>query len=271
MSSEKSGYSPKLNKIPLNMPESVAVSVEALSILGLDIASNPESLSELLTVNYSRLANGQSRPGEPFVQLSLDNDYQLRIMLEKIDKTKYNGHTYPRFSNWYKSHWTSTPRDIKHVLKSLTHHDKNDTNLGRLNVNARLALSDGDGIMKPFIHYADRPFDDENIDLRGDDMTQLDAFAIEKNSFETTNPDYNMTTMDVASYAMLTLQKRIKGESMQDSLGTMIVPDLGKKMALGGSVVNIVHTGSSGQIGLGWSRGNPDDGTGFGLSIGLNK
>lgn len=272
MTIENPNYCIKPNISAVNFSESVAVSFEALSILGLGSSSNKEALTELLTSNYLKLINGQNRPGQPFVQLNLDNDYQLRAMLDKIDATEYNGHIYPRFLNWHKSQWTSSQNDIKRIIKRFGYHDKIDTNLGKLTINARLALSDGDGYMKPYLHYSNRPFDKENVNPNDDDLTtQQDAFTIEKISYESMNPEFNLTTMDVASYAMITLQKRIKGESMQNSLGTMIISSLGRKMILGGSAVSIVHTGANGRLGLGWSRGNPDDGTGFGISIGRNQ
>jgi hypothetical protein len=108
MTIENPNYCIKPNISAANLSESVAVSFEALSILGLGSSSNKEALTELLTSNYLKLINDQNRPGQPFVQLNLDNDYQLRAMLDKIEATEYNGHIYPSFLNWHKSQWTSS-------------------------------------------------------------------------------------------------------------------------------------------------------------------
>jgi len=271
MTFEQSNYSSKPNKPPINISESVSISVEALSTLGLNVSKDKESLAELLTYSYTSLVEDQDRPGEPFVQLQIDNDYRLRAMLEKIDGREYYGEKYPRFSNWHRTQWTHSHRDLKHTLMNFGHHHHNedDANLKDLTINARLALSDGDSHIEPLIHFSNKPFDKESMNIDGNDSdTQLEAFSKEKIEYELNNPEFNMITMDVASYAMLTLQRRIKGGNFHNIMGTMIIPDLGRKMILGGSAVSIVHTGSSGKLGLGWIRGNSSTGSGFGISIG---
>jgi hypothetical protein len=129
--------------------------------------------------------------------------------------------------------------------------------------------------MFPFVFFANKPFDKENIkkdDDERDKETQLDAFNVEQASYELENPDFDMFNFDVSTYSMLTLQRRIRGEKWQIPLGTIIIPELGRnKMELGGLAVSIVHTSAIGQIGLGWSRGERSSGTGIGISIGYNK
>ena len=76
--------SEKLREV--NISESVGVSVEAATILGLDIAKEPELLAEVLKNDYTQLIEDQSRPGEPFIHLPLENDYQLRKVLDKFEQ-----------------------------------------------------------------------------------------------------------------------------------------------------------------------------------------
>ncbi len=268
MEHDKSSYTSKPNKPPINVEESVGISVEALSTLGLNVSKDKDYLAELLAYTYKRLVEGQDRPGEPFVHLLIDNDFKLRAMLEKIDGREYYGKKYPRFSNWHRTQWTHNHNDLRHTIKNIGHHN-NDANLKDLTINARLALNDGNSYIEPLIHFANKPFDKGCIDIKDvDKETQQEAFLKEKIEYESINPNFIMDTMDVASYAMLTLHRRIKGESNNIN-GVMIIPELGRKNIIGGSAVSIVHTVSSGQLGLGWSRGNSSDGTGFGISIGL--
>ena len=75
----------------VNIDECVGVSVEALSILGLDIARDKEFLAERLEKGYSHLVNDQPRPGELFPHLPLKNDYQMFKVFEKMDTRIYAG------------------------------------------------------------------------------------------------------------------------------------------------------------------------------------
>lgn len=274
MTFEQSSYPSKPNKPPINITEFVGISVEALSTLGLNVSNDKEYLAELLKYSLKRLYEDQDRPGEPFVQLQIDNDYRLRAMLEKIDGREYFGEKYPRFSNWHKTQWTNSHKDLKHALMGIGHNhtQDHDAKLDGLTINARLALNDGNCRIEPLIHFSNKPFDKESISPDDvDKITQLDAYDNEKSVYELLNSDHNMMAMNVSSYAMLTLQRRIRGEPQHNIMGTMVVPDLGRKMILGGSAVSIVHTTSVGQLGLGWSRGNSSDGSGFGISVGHNK
>ncbi len=258
----------------VNIPESVAVSVEALSILSLEIAKDKEILSEVLKNDYTQLIESQPHPGEPFVHLPLENDYQLRKLLDIMDSQIFNGQKYPSFSVWHKTHWTHGAKDISHTLMGMGRRQKIVTDISDLSGQSRLALSDGENAMFPFVHFVNMPFDKQNTkedDSEKDKETQTDAFKVSQNQFEMENQGFDMFSIDVASYAMLTLQRRIKGEKVETPLGIMIIPDLGRKKIMGGSALAIVHTSATGQIGLGWSRGDRNAATGIGLSIGCNK
>lgn len=255
----------------VNITESVEVSIEALSILGLDIAKDP-LLFEVLKNDYEQLINKQPRPGEPFVHLPLENDYQLRKMLDIMDEKIYSGKKFPGFSVWHKTNWTHGAEDISHILMGVGKNKKYPANLNSLFGQSRLALSDGENDMIPFVHFADKLFDREVVKKNdNDEQTQIEAFKLYREQYELENPDFDVFTIDVASYAMLTLYRRIKGEKMQTPFGVMIIPELGRKAIMGGSVVSIVHEGAGGQIELGWSRGNRSLGTGLGIAVGSNK
>lgn len=259
----------------VNIAECVGVSVEAATILGLDIAKEPELLAEVLKNDYTQLTKGQSRPGEPYIHLPLDNDYQIRKILDKIDGHAYdNGQKYPGFSVWHKTHWTHGAKDISHMFIGLGRHQKNNTDISMLSGQSRLALTDGENPIFPYEHFVNMPHDKVNIkedDSEKDKETQIDAFKIDREQFEDENPDFDMFTNDVATYVTLTLHRRIKGEKIPVPLGTMIIPNLGRKAIMGGSALAIVHTSATGQIGLGWSRGDRSQGTGIGISIGYKK
>ena len=128
MEHDKSSYTSKPNKPPINVEESVGISVEALSTLGLNVSKDKDYLAELLAYTYKRLVEGQDRPGEPFVHLLIDNDFKLRAMLEKIDGREYYSKKYPRFSNWHRTQWTHNHNDLRHTIKNIGHHN-NDANL----------------------------------------------------------------------------------------------------------------------------------------------
>jgi hypothetical protein len=259
----------------VNIAECVGVSVEAATILGLDIAKEPELLAEVLKNDYTQLVEGQARPGEPFIHLPLENDYQLRNIVDRIDGHEYiNGKKSPGISVWHKTHWTHGGKDISHMLIGLGRHQKQNEDISTLSGQSRLALIDGENAMFPYVHFVNMPFDRLNVkkdDNEKDSETQIDAFTISREQYETDNPDFDMFSMDVASYAMLTLHRRVKGEKMPIPLGTMIIPELGRKRIVGGSALAIAHTSATGQIGLGWTRGNRSQGTGIGISIGSNK
>ncbi len=259
----------------VNVSECVAVSVEAATILGLDIASDPEILIEVLTHDYEQLINGQTRPGEPFIHLPVENDFQLRKVLDVMDgHTYYDGQNYPSFSVWHKTHWTHGAKDISHLLTGLGRRKIIETDILGLSGQSRLALSDGENPMYPYEHFVDMPHDHHNIkkdDNKKDRETQIDAFNISREQYESDNPGIDMFTLDVTSYAVLALQHRIKGEKNPIPLGTMIIPELGRKKILGGSALAIVHTSAIGQIRMGWSRGDRSHGIGMGISIGYNK
>lgn len=259
----------------VNISECVGVSVEAATILGLNIAKEPELLTEVLKNDYAQLIEGQSRPGEPFIHLPLENDFQLRKMLDMIDNHTYgNDQKYPRFSVWHKTHWTHGAKDISHLLMGIGRHQKINTDISMLSGQSRLALTDGENPIFPYEHFVNMPYDKVNTkedDNEKDKETQLGAFRVGREQFEEENPDYDMFTIDVATYVTLTLHKRIKGEKMSVPLGTMIIPVLGRKAIMGGSALAIVHTSATGQIGLGWSRGDRSQGTGIGISIGCNN
>lgn len=270
--SERFWYASKPNMVPVNIDESVGVSVEALSILGLKVARDKERLAEDLKNDFTELLNGQNRTGEPYVHLGLDNDYQLREMLEKIDGSEYNGKKYPKFYVWHQAPWTGIHDDFTHKLSDLVKRDKHRSHIEDMSGQSRLALNDGKNFMAPFIHLADMPNDKVNVKkVEKDEKTQLEALGIEKASYKLLNPRFNMYADEVSDYAMLTLVRRIKGEALQIPLGVWIIPNLGRKYILGGSAVSIVHTGPTGRIGLGWLRGDSSEGTGIGLSIGCNK
>jgi hypothetical protein len=257
-----------------NIDECVGVSVEAAKILGLNIAKEPELLAEVLKNDYMQLINDQTRPGEPFVHLPLENDYQLRKMLDIMDEKTYSGRKYPNFSVWHKTNWTYGANDISHIFIGIGRHKKYHADLSNLSGQSRLALTDGEKVMYPYVHFVNMPFDKlsiKNDDNENDEETQIDAYKTGREQYEEENPDFDMFTIDIASYAMLTLYRRIKGEKIEIPLGTIIIPDLGRKRILGGSAVSIVHTSVTGQIELGWSRGNRSLATGLGISVGCNK
>jgi len=257
----------------VNISDAVGVSVEAATILGLDIASEPDLLTDVLKNDYAQLVNSQPRPGEPFIHLPPENDYQLRKILDTMDGHLYkNNQKYPSFSVWHRTHWTHGASDISHLL--VGRRQKQDTDISYLSGQSRLALSDGENPMFPFVHFANMPFDKINVkqnDDERDDETQIDAYRVSRDQFETENPDFDMFTMDVSSFAMLTLHQRIRGDRNSEPLGVMIIPELGRKRIVGGLAVAIVHASAGGQIGMGWSRGNRSPGTGIGVSIGCNK
>lgn len=262
--------SEKLKEV--NISESVGVSVEALSILGLKVARDKERLAEDLKNDFTELLNGQNRTGEPYVHLGLDNDYQLREMLEKIDNKEYFGRKYPKFYVWHQAPWTGIHDNFTHKLTDFVKRDKHRSHIEDMTGQSRLALNDGKNFMAPFIHLEDMPNDKVNVKKgEKDEETQLEALKKEKAGFKLLNHRFNMHAGEVSDYDMLTLIQRIKGEALQMPLGVWIIPNLGRKYILGGSAVSIAHTGSTGRIGLGWSRGDSSEGTGIGLSIGCNK
>ncbi len=259
----------------INIDECVDVSVEAAAILGLNIAKEPKLLAEVLKNDYTQLINGQTRPGEPYIHLPIENDYQLQKVLGKMDDHMYDiGRKYPNFSVWHQTHWTHGVHDISHFLVGLRQHQEYKADISNLSGQSRLALSDGENTMFPYVHFVNMPFDKENV--KNDDKekgteTQLETFNIRREQYELENPNFDMFCFDVATYAMLTLHRRIKGEKNPIPLGTIIIPELGRKKILGGSALAITHTSSNGQIGLGWSRGDSNSSTGIGISIGCNK
>jgi hypothetical protein len=261
----------------VNIAESVGVSVEALSILGLDIARDKEFLAERLEEGYRHLVNDQPRPGELFPHLPLNNDYQLFKVLEKIDSYPYDGREfkYPKTHVWHHGHWVHGAAFMGNPLMVFERYAENHADISSIPITARLALGDSGNKMFPFNHHGDKPYDklnvtDEDKDL--DRITQLDAFNNEQKIFELENPNFDMFTIDVASYALLTLQRRIKGEAWPIPLGVMRLPDLGRsKDSFGKSVVSIVHTSANGQIRLGMSDGGRSSGSGFGESVASNK
>jgi hypothetical protein len=261
----------------VNISESVGVSVEALSILKLDIARDKEFLAERLEKGYSHLVNDQPRPGELFPHLPLKNDYQLFKLLETIDSREYAGreYKYPKTQVWHHGHWVHGAVLLGNPLMKVDRYAKNHADIRNIPITARLALSDSGNKMFPYNHHGNKPYDHANVtdeDKDSDRITQLEAFNNEQAIFELENPNFDMFTIDVASYALLTLQRRIKGQAWPIPLGVMRLPDLGRsKDEFGKSVVSIVHTSAIGQIGLGMSDGERSSATGFGESIASNK
>ncbi len=234
MSDERLGHLNIPDKLSANIPDAVGVSVEALTILGLDLARDKDALIELLEHDYSQLINDQSRSGEPYVQLALDSDHRLRAMLDAIDGKEYNGHKYPKYTVWNNNSWTSRARNVRHSLKRISQQDTDEISLRGLTGHARLALNDSGSSNTPFMHFTDKPYDKEHHDREDDSKdTQLESLANEKAKYELENPAFNMRTLDVASFAMLVLQKRIRGESENFANGTMTIPDLGRKTMIG--------------------------------------
>jgi hypothetical protein len=258
----------------VNIAENVDVSVEAAKKLGLDIAMDPELLKAVLTSDYEQLVNGQNRPGEPFIHLDVDTDYKLMQMLDAIDKIEHNGYTYPKHDVWHhNTHWTSGTNNLKHLIIGLGHHSKNTDSFRGLSGQSHIALNDGENFMAPFAHFTNQPYDKDNLsdeDKLHGVHTQLESLSIETAKFESENTGFYMTSLDVASFAMLVLQKRIKGESLQFAFGAMVIPDLGRRalIGMGDSRVRIVHIRATGQIGLGSLRGDPSQGSGIGEVVG---
>jgi hypothetical protein len=272
MDYEHIGSKPITTGISSNIDEQVAISIEAVSILGLDIVKDRDKVSEFLHNKYKILKNNQSRPGEPYVQLPIDNDFRLRTMLDKIDNNEYRGEKYPKFSVWYKAPWTISSKDVNFFHRNIQRADVNNSGLRHLTGQARLAINDGEKTLEPLIHFADMPYDIENVDSEDKDKTtQIELLHNEIKKYEFENPNFNMIAMDVASYAMIALQRRIKGEKMPFTWGVMNIPCLGRKKTIGGSAINIVHSNANGQLGLGWSRGNRSLLSGIGISIGQNE
>ena len=149
--SERPVSNTKLNSQPVNISECADVTVQALKILGLDIAKDADYLTELYNEKYSLLLDGQPRSGEPFAQLQLDNDFRLRTMLDKIDNQTYNNKKYQRFSVWYKAPWTKNPTNENFFHKNIRRRDANNASLRHLTGQARLALNDGKNPMEPVI------------------------------------------------------------------------------------------------------------------------
>ncbi|MCX6728580.1 MAG: hypothetical protein NTV39_02325 [Candidatus Saccharibacteria bacterium] len=259
----------------VNIAECVGVSVEAATILGLDIAKDPELLAEVLKNDYTQLIEDQPRPGEPFIHLPLENDYQLRKVLDKFDGHIYgDGQKYPNFSVWHETHWTHGAHDISHLLKGLGRRKKYKADISGLSGQSRLAFSDGENAMFPYAHFVNMPFDHHNVspdDSIKDSETQKDAFKISREQYESDNPDFDMFSFDVATLAMLSAHQRIKGEKMPELFGTIIIPELGRKRILGGSALAIVHLTATRQFEMGWTRGDRSAGTGIGISVGYNK
>src|SRR5680860_888803 len=205
-----------------NIPEAVGVSVEALSMLNLKVATDKEALAEKLKQEYTQLVAGQDRSGEPYVQLELDSDNSLRAMLDTIDGNMYNGHTYPMTSIWHDTSWTSRGKNISGSPKSIIQQDDEGVGSSELTGHSRLALGDGVNLKTPYIHFTNKPYDEMSLDPDSvKKETQLEALAKEKEQYESSDPDFNMKTMDVASFAMLVLQHRIRGETKDSLHGVM--------------------------------------------------
>jgi hypothetical protein len=260
----------------VNITECVGVSVEAATILGLNIAKDPEQLNEVLKNEYLKLIEGQNRPGEPFRHLPLENDYQLRKMLDIIDDHTYDGdRKYTRFSVWHKTHWTHGAKDISHLLMGLGRHQKHSADLVDLVGQSRLALTDGENPIFPFVHFSDKPHSKENVskdDNEKDSETQLEAFEARREIYELNNPNFDMFYFDAATCVILGLQSRIRGDKYNALFGAVILPELGQsKDKLGQPAVSMFHITAIGQIGLGLSRGDRSFGTGVGIAVGYNK
>jgi hypothetical protein len=274
MTPENPNYAPIPRDKPLSISDSVGVSIEAAKILGLDIARDPELLRSVLTNDYERLFNGQSRPGEAYIHLDVDTDYKLIQMLDVIDDIEYDGTTFPKHDIWHPhTHWTGGTSEIKHLLVGLGKHHKHADSFKGSSGQSHIALNDGENFLAPFAHFTNQPYDKHNVsdDDRAHGVhTQLESLSLETAKFEAENPGFYMTSLDVASFAMLVLQKRIKGESLQYAFGAMVIPDLGRRALINESHVRIVHIRATGQMGLGKLRGNPSQGSGVGLIIGHN-
>jgi hypothetical protein len=255
----------------VDIDECVGVSVEAATILGLNISKDKEQLAEVLKNEYLQLIEGQNRPGEPFRHLLLENDYQLRKVLDIIDGHTYDdGRKYSGFSVWYKTHWTRGASDVSHIFTGIGRRQKNHADISDLSGQSRLALTDGGNSLYPYVHLPNMPHD--KVNLKEDDgETRMEAFKISREVFEDENPDFDMFTNDVAVYSILSLQRRIRGDKVEIPLGTWIIPDLGRTKILGGSALTLMYTSATGQIGMGWTRGDRSMGTGIGISIGRNK
>ncbi|HUC96393.1 MAG TPA: hypothetical protein VMR16_01880 [Candidatus Saccharimonadales bacterium] len=271
MTPENLGYLSKPDAKPVNISDCVGVSVETAQMLDMDIAQDPELLKEVLTNEYGQLINGQSRPGEPFIHPDIDTNYKLMQMLDAIDKIEPKGRTYPKHNVWYKTHWTSGTKDIKHLIIGLGYHSRNPDSFRAVSGQPRIALNDGKNFMAKFAHHTNQPYDKENLsdeDRAHGVHTQLESLSLDIVQFKTENPGFYLTSLDVASIAWIVCQKHIKGESLKDAFGAMAIPDLGRRAIMGDSRVRVVYCGPTEQIGLGSLRGDPSPGMGIGQAVG---
>ena len=190
MNPEKSDLTSKSNQSVIDVSNSVAVSVEALALLRLDIAKDKMALTEVISKEYEQLITGQTKSGELFVQLQINNDYELRAMLDSIDNCKFNGYSYPKFYVWHKPPWTTGSKQENFILKNVIHHKPN-VDLDKTSGSARLALNDGEDVLTPLIHFKDKPFDTEDVVIdEFSQTTQIEAFKEEKTKYQALNPDY---------------------------------------------------------------------------------
>ncbi|NTW62336.1 hypothetical protein HGB25_02930 [Candidatus Saccharibacteria bacterium] len=186
-----------------SVAEDVGVSMEALRILGIN--DDPEQQAEILTAKYTRLREGQPRSGELFVHLPIDDtSFCLRAMIKAVD---IEGYTNGRGSDSYIYPGSWIDGDLWKF------DDYNTKPLDAVQNDARLAVSYGMDDREPLLHFLDQSIDD-----------QLKSLASAQVDYAKENPEFRMTVMDGASFVMLALQRRIKGEVPPVNWGLMRLP-----------------------------------------------
>lgn len=248
----------------IDTSDDVAVSTEVISKLGsvLGLEVDEEELVESLKPEYDRLRQ-LGVPGELFVKVKLGN-IGLRATFDLIDGKSENGnYQYPKTYIWDKL-WVPGNEKGSYTVEDINISDGSQD----YPVHARMALADGPNQNQPLLHFLDQPFDSKYA--KKGEQTQLDAIAAAKAEFESTNPEFNLTSLNVVDFAVMAFQGRIKGESMPITWGFMRTADSGRKSLGGGSVVGGVRSDDA-RLFLVWSDGYRYDYGGVALSVGHNK
>ncbi|NTW62335.1 hypothetical protein HGB25_02925 [Candidatus Saccharibacteria bacterium] len=248
--------------------EDVAVAVQALDMLGL--VDDPDQLTESYLYQYDVLLKQQTRPGEFFIQVPISSpDFCLRSMISVIDGDNYGGgRQYPPTEVW------ETLWGVNNYKLGYTYGEASQIGFGRnimasdFAMHPRLAVNDGPDDREPLLHFIDRPMFEQ---CDKDDKTQMQLLAETKGDFEVEFPEFYMAPLNVASVAMIALQRRIKGEPMPIEWGLMRIPYMGQKpVRHAGMTVAGVKSRNS-QLIIDGAKNPRVISDGIGLSVGINE
>jgi hypothetical protein len=210
------------NEADSSVSDDAGAAVEALYMLNL--VRDRELVEESITREFETLSYS-GKIGEPFIQLPR-HVASLPYIIDTLDTGLYPragaehplGRKYPKTAEYYE--WWDREGGGMEMYED---DDIGNLELGQKDdswpVHARLAIYNPDCEEEPLLHFLGMDFSKE-ISGR-EERTQMSAIANAKREYETQHPDFTMMPLNASGFAMVSLMRRIKGQSSPVTWGAL--------------------------------------------------